>query len=79
MLAVADIYALSVRRSLRNVGIISLFTIGDGVRKFASLLSVQHFLLPWSNSNAIHRMLTISDMMMFELINLYSFCKCQLI
>lgn len=31
LLAIADIYALSVRRSLRNVGIISLFTIGDGI------------------------------------------------
>lgn len=31
LLAIADIYALSVRRSLRNVGVISLFTIGDGV------------------------------------------------
>lgn len=32
-LAIADIYCLSVRRSFRHVGVISLFAIGDGVRK----------------------------------------------
>lgn len=30
-LAIADIYALSVRRSLRNPGVISFFAIGDGI------------------------------------------------
>ncbi|CAA2953531.1 CASP-like protein 5A1 [Olea europaea var. sylvestris] len=30
-LAIADIYCLSVRRSFRHVGVISLFAIGDGV------------------------------------------------
>ena len=33
-LAIMDIYALLVRRSLRNSGIISVFTVGDGVRVF---------------------------------------------
>ena len=32
-LAIIDIYALLVRRSLQNYRIVSLFTIGDGVRK----------------------------------------------
>lgn len=30
-LAIMDIYALLVRRSLRNSGIISVFTVGDGI------------------------------------------------
>ena len=31
-LALTDVYALMVRRSFRNSGIVSLFAIGDGVR-----------------------------------------------
>ncbi|CAI9098019.1 OLC1v1034568C1 [Oldenlandia corymbosa var. corymbosa] len=31
LLAIADIYALSVRRSFRSAGLVSLFTIGDGI------------------------------------------------
>lgn len=31
-LAVVDIYALLVKRSLRNTSVVSLFAIGDGVR-----------------------------------------------
>lgn len=31
-LAIVDVYALSVRRSLRNCKVVGFFTIGDGVR-----------------------------------------------
>ncbi|RVW32108.1 CASP-like protein 5A1 [Vitis vinifera] len=33
-LAIVDIYALLVRRCLRNSRIVSLFTVGDGVREY---------------------------------------------
>ena len=38
-LAIIDIYALLVRRSLQNYRIVSLFTIGDGVRKSLVILA----------------------------------------
>ncbi|KAL3531937.1 hypothetical protein ACH5RR_005458 [Cinchona calisaya] len=31
LLAIADVYALLVRRSFRNAGLVGLFTIGDGI------------------------------------------------
>ncbi|XAR69098.1 hypothetical protein NMG60_11000566 [Bertholletia excelsa] len=37
-LAMVDIYALLVRRSLRNARIVSLFTIGDGIISTLTLL-----------------------------------------
>jgi len=36
-LAITDVYALLVRRSLQNYRIVSLFTIGDGVRSIVRL------------------------------------------
>ncbi|XP_010653571.1 CASP-like protein 5A1 isoform X1 [Vitis vinifera] len=37
-LAIMDIYALLVRRSLRNSGIISVFTVGDGLTDMSNIL-----------------------------------------
>jgi len=36
-LAITDVYALLVRRSLQNYRIVSLFTVGDGVRSITRL------------------------------------------
>lgn len=41
-LALLDIYALLVKRCLRNSRVLCLFTIGDGVSDFAEYLIKQH-------------------------------------
>lgn len=40
VLAIADLYAILVKRSFRNATVISLFAIGDGVRHILRLFSV---------------------------------------
>jgi len=42
-LAITDVYALLVRRSLQNYRIVSLFTIGDGVRFTVRLYNLLQF------------------------------------
>lgn len=48
-MALVDIYALSVKRSLRNCRVVSLFTIGDGVREMRpwSITSTASNSLSW--------------------------------
>ena len=46
--AIVDIYALLVKRCLRNRRLVALFAIGDGVRETLSLLYVM--LIKWIKS-----------------------------
>lgn len=48
-MGLVDIYALLVKRSLRNCRVVSLFTIGDGVREMGpwSITSTASNSLSW--------------------------------
>lgn len=64
VLAVVDIYALLVKRSLRSPCVVSLFTIGDGVRNLMSFFNkTAHFkhyetVIDGSLSNIFHSFVT---------------------